>query len=322
MGSALVRALLNRGEDVHVLARKSSHLVNLTGLKVQVHYGDVYYPESLRNAMKGAEVVYHTASVYRFFPWWKRTVPPIYKINIQGTQNVIQTAQEAGVKKLIYTSSIITMGIRKDGGLSNENTLLRKAQLASHYARSKYDAESLVLHEAGRGLLAVVVNPGMVIGPGDHKPTPSGEMIVKFLNRTYPGYFHTVFCLADVDDVAAGHIAAAEKGVVGSRYILCNQEHRSMKALFKILEKISGVRAPWIKFPYPLLLAFVYADEWSVRLIKHRPLMPSEGVNFCRSFLRCDNTKAVQELGYKTTPIEETLEKAVRWFRDHGYVHS
>lgn len=123
-----------------------------------------------------------------------------------------------------------------------------------------------------------------------------------------------------MDDVAQGHIAAAEKGRIGERYVLCNREHHTLKELFKILEKISGIRSPFIKIPYPALLAFVYLDEGSARLIPHRPLLSSEGLNFCRTFLQCDNAKAVRELGYRTTPLEKTLEKALTWYRDHGYV--
>lgn len=166
----------------------------------------------------------------------------------------------------------------------------------------------------------MVVNPAIVLGERDSKPTPSGEVVVKFLNRSYPGYFDTLWCVSDVDDVAEGHIQAAEKGKIGERYILCNREHYSLKEIFNLLEKISGVRTPRLKIPDSLLMAFVYLDEWSERFVKHRPLLPSEGLKFCRSFLRCTNEKAVRELGYKTTPIEETLEKAVRWYRDHGYV--
>lgn len=320
VGSALVRALLKRGDEVHVLVRKKTDLSNLESLPVTIHLGDVYYPQTLRDAMQEVNVVYHTAAVYQFFPWWKRNMKAIYKINVNGTRNVIDSAKRAGVKRFVFTSSIITIGKTEKDYPSNENTPLGENQLSSHYARSKYVAERLILDEAREGFPAVVVNPGIVLGERDNKPTPSGEVIVKFLNRTYPGYFDTIWCLADVDDVAQGHIAAAENGRLGERYILCNKDHYSMKQIFQLLEKISGIRAPLIKFPYPLLLAFVYADEWMIRFIRHEPLLPSEGLKFCRSFLSCGNSKAVRELGYRTTPIEKTLEKAVKWYRDHGYV--
>ena len=320
VGSSLVRALLKRSNKVHVLIRqKGPGFPNLENLPITIHHGDIQFPESLKNAMRGIDYVYHTAAVYQFFPWWKQNVNAIYKVNIDGTRHVIQAAKRAEIKRFVFTSSIITMGKKKDG-LSNENTPLSEDQLSSHYARSKFEAERLVLDEARKGFPAVVVNPGIVLGERDNKPTPSGEVIVKFLNRTYPGYFDTIWCVADVDDVAQGHIVALEKGRVGERYILCNKEHYSMKEIFRLLEKISGVKAPFIRFPYPILLAFVYVDEWSMQLIRHQALLPSEGMKFCHSFLRCDNSKAVRELDYRTTPIEQTLEKAVRWYRDHGYV--
>ena len=319
IGSAIVRALAKRGEAVAVLARKSSDVRALEGLSVQLRYGDVYHPGSLHEALRGIEVVYHAAAIFQFFPWWKKKIAPVYKTNVQGTRNVIAAAKEAGVRRFIYTSSIVTIG-RNKSGLSDETTPLGEEQLSSHYARSKAKAESLVLREARRGFPAVVVNPGIVFGAGDRRPTPSGEPLLRFLNREYPGYFDTAWSVADVDYVGEGHVAASEKGRLGERYILCHREHYSMKQIFQILEKITGIRSPRICFPYPVLWAFVYLDEGSIQWWKHKPLLPSEGVKFCSLFLRCDNQKAVRELGYRTTPIEVTLEKAVKWFRDHGYV--
>jgi dihydroflavonol-4-reductase len=271
--------------------------------------------------MQGVDVVFHAAAVYQFFPWWKKKSPAIYKINIDGTKNVIECGKKAGIKRLVYTSSIITIG-KCENDLSDENTPFDESQLSSHYARSKREAESLILREAQKGFPAVIVNPGIAIGERDSKPTPSGEVLIKFLNRAYPSYFDTIWSVCDVDDVAQGHIAASEKGRIGERYILCNREHYSMIQIFKMLEKISGVKPPFIRFPYPVLLAFTYVDEWSIKLVNHKPLLPSEAVKFCRSSLRCDSSRAVRELGYQTTPIETTLEKAVRWYRDHGYVRN
>lgn len=320
IGSALVKALLKRGNDVKVLVRKKSDLRNLEGLPVEMVYGDLYHLESVRNAVHGSEIVYHTASRYQFYPWWKKKIAPIYKINIQGTRNMIACAKEANVKRFIYTSSIITVGKDEQDGLSDESTPFSDLQRSSHYARTKYKAESIVLEEAKKGFPAVVVNPGMTFGEGDYKPTPSGDPILKFLNRIYPGYFHTIWSVADVDDVAEGHIAACEKGKMGERYILCNREHYSMRDIFKILEKITGIRSPFLRIPFSLLLPFVYADEWTAQWFPHKPLLALEGVRFCKFSLRCDHSKAVRELSYRTTPFEKTLEKAVKWYRDHGFV--
>ena len=321
VGSALVRALVKRGDEVHVLVRqRGPEYPNLEGLPIHPHHGDIQYPESLKEALRGMDVVYHAAAVYQFFPWRKKKVPAIYKINIDGTKNLLSLAHEAKVKRLVYTSSVITIGKTKDGKPSDENTPYQEDPFSSHYERSKYEAERLVLEAARKGFPAVVVNPGIVLGERDSKPTPSGEVVLKFLKQIYPGYFDTLWCTADVDDVAQGHIAAAEKGRVGERYILCNQEHHTLKEIFKILERISGIKAPFIKIPYPALLAFVFVDEWSCQFIQHRPLLASEGLSLCRTFLRYDNSKAVRELGYTTTLLEKTLEKAVKWYRDHGYL--
>ncbi len=320
VGSALVRALLKRGDEVHVLVRqRSPRYPNLEGLPVQAHPGDIQYLSGLKEAMRGIDVVYHAAAVYEFFPWWKRSAPAIDKVNIDGTRHVLCAAKKAGVKRLVYTSSIITIGKSEDG-LSNEETPYQEGQFNSHYARTKHEAERLVLQATRDGLPAVVVNPGIVLGERDSKPTPSGEVIVKFLNRVYPGYFDALWCVADVDDVAQGHLRAVEKGRIGERYILCNKEHYSLKEIFEILEKITGLQTPFLRIPYPLLLGFVYLDEGSAKWVRHKPLLSSEGLNFCRTFLSCDNSKAVRELGYRTTPIEKTLEKAVKWYRNHGYV--
>ncbi|HOW59490.1 MAG TPA: NAD-dependent epimerase/dehydratase family protein [Candidatus Omnitrophota bacterium] len=321
VGSALVRALLKHGNEVHVLVRqRGPSFSNLEGLHVVPHFGDIQSIDSLKEAMKGIKVVYHTAAVYQFFPWWKKTELPIYKVNLEGTKNVVECAKEAGVKKMVYTSSIITIGKSPGKELSDETTPFSASQLNSHYARSKYETEQWVLEEAKKGFPVVIVNPGIVFGERDSKPTPSGEIIVKFLNRKYPGYVDFVWCTADVDDVAEGHIQAAEKGRIGERYILCNNEHYSLEELFRFLEDISGLKRPRIKFPVFIMKVFVYVDEWLARFIKRQPLMPSEGLKFCSMLLKCSNAKAVKELGYRTTSIEETLAKAVRWYRDHGYV--
>lgn len=323
VGSALVRALLKHGEEVHILVRqKGPDYPNLEGLPLHAHHGDIQSVESLRNAMRGVDIVYHAAAVYQFYPWWRKKEPAIYKINVQGTQNILSCAEALGIKKLVYTSSIITIGKNPRNHLSNEETPFSEEQLVSHYARSKYEAEALVLAAARKGFPAVVVNPGVVVGARDHKPTPSGEIIVKFLNRRYPAYFDADWCFADVDDVAMGHILACQKGRVGERYILCNAQSSSMDEIFKWLEKISGVPRPRVKLPFPLIQAIAYADEWSAQFIKHKSLMPTEGLEFCKSGLRCDNAKAVRELGYAPTPIEVSLEKAVTWYRENGYVRS
>lgn len=320
IGSALVRHLLADNYEVRVLARHKHNRFLLEDLDVEIADGDIIYPESVEKAIKGCSVVFNLASIYTFYPFWDREAKALYKINVQGTINVLNAALKNKVERFIHTSTIATIGKRPDGKLSDEDTGFN-FKGASHYARSKYLAEEEVWKFCRKGLPAIILNPGIVIGERDYKPTPSGEAIVKFLNRSYPAYFYTLWAVADVDDVAKAHIAALKQGRIGERYILCNKSHYTLKEIFGILEEISGIKAPRIKIPYPFLLAFVYLEELlSYRIFKKKPLMPTEGVKFCHMSIAYDNTKAVSELGYAATPIEETLKKAVYWYRMHGYI--
>jgi dihydroflavonol-4-reductase len=233
---------------------------------------------------------------------------------------VLEAALRSKVERLIHTSTIATISKRKDGLPSDEESGF-DFKRASHYARSKYLAEQEVFKFIKRGLPAVILNPAIVIGERDYKPTPSGEAIVKFLNRRYPAYFQAVWSVADVDDVAEAHIASAKLGKIGSRYIVCNKEHYTLKKIFGLLEKITGIKAPRVKIPYPLLLGFIYPEEYlSYRFFKKKPLMSTEAVKFCRTSTVYSNSKAVSELGLVSTPIKDTLLKAVNWYLENGYV--
>jgi len=320
VGSTLVRHLLQASYEVRILARRKNSQYLLAGLPVEVVDGDINRPSAVENAVKGCEVVFHLASLYAFYPFWKKEAKAIYKINVQGTLNVLQASLKYGVRRFIHTSSIATIGKESDGKLSDENTNFN-FRGASHYARSKYLAEQAVLKFCKQGLSAVILNPAIVIGERDDKPTPSGDVIVRFLNQNYPGYFDALWSVADVDDVARAHIAAADHGRAGERYILCNPKHVRLKTIFEKLESISGVRAPRIRIPYPALFAFIYCDEiLSHYVLKKKPLLPVEGVRFCKMSIEYDNRKAVKELGYSTTPLEASLNKAVAWYRKNGFV--
>lgn len=320
IGSTLVRHLLEAHYDVRVLARRKKNRFLLEGLGVEIVEGDTTDPNAVEKAVKGCSVVFDVASVYAFYPFWEKKARALYKINVQGTMNMLNASLSNGVERFIHTSTIATIGKRPDGKPSNEETGFDPKN-ASHYARSKYLAEQEVLKFCRKGLSTVILNPAIVIGERDYKPTPSGDVIVKFLNRSYPGYFDTLWAVADADDVAKAHIAAIKRGRVGERYILCNKRHYSLKEIFQILEQISGIKAPRLKIPYPLLLGFVYLDETlSYFLFQKKPLMPTEGVGFCKMSTRYDNSKAVNELGYTSTPMQETLAKAVLWYRKNAYI--
>jgi dihydroflavonol-4-reductase len=321
LGSAVVRYLIDAGYSVRVMIRGESEANILKGLNIERVKGDVIHTQAVDRAIDGCNVVFHLASIYIFYPWWEREAKSLYKINVEGTRNLLIAALKHRVERFIFTSSVASIGKRFDGKPSDEETAFNLWKVASHYAQSKLLAEYEVLKFCTRGLPSLILNPAIIIGEGDYKPTPSGEIIVKFLNRQYPFYFDAVLSIADIDDVARAHIAAVKNGRIGERYILCNKESYTLEEIFKLLEEISGVRAPRIKIPYPLLLSLVYTDEiLSYSVLKKRPLIPSEGIKFCRLSIKFDNSKAVKELDYKSTPIKETLTKAVNWYRENGYI--
>jgi dihydroflavonol-4-reductase len=322
LGSAVVRHLINAGYSVRAMIRKEREGRKLKGLNnIELVKGDITHPYAVEKAMDGCKIVFHLASVYTFYPWWEREAKGLYKINVEGTRNLLTVALRHKVERFIFTSSVASVGKRFDDKPSDEEVIFNLWDAASHYTRSKLLAEYEVLKFCARGLPALILNPAIIIGEGDYKPTPSGEIIVKFLNRCYPCYFEAVLSVADVDDVARAHIAAIKNGRIGERYILCNKESYTLKEIFKLLEEISGVKAPRIRISYPLLLSFIYIDEaLSYFFLKKKPLIPSEGVKFCRTSIKFDNSKAVKELDYTTTSIKETLVKAINWYRENGYI--
>ncbi len=320
IGSTLIRHLIAAKYEVRVLVRQRKDSFLLENLNVEVVDGNVTYIQAVEKAVQGCSVVFNLASLYAFYPFWMRNPKAIYKINVAGTANMLAASLKYGVKKFIHTSTIAIIGAKPDGSPSDE-TAEFEPRGASHYARSKYLAEQEVLKFCQRGLPAVILNPAIVIGERDHKPTPSGDVIVKFLNKKYPGYFDALWSVADADDVARAHIAAVERGRTGERYILSNTQHYTLKEIFQLLEKSTGVKAPRFKIPHWFLLGFTYLDEVvSYFLFRKKPLMPTEGINFCKMSITYDNSKAIRELGYTPTPFEETLAKAVAWYRKNAYV--
>ena len=320
LGSALVRHLLNAGYSVKAMVREKSNIFALKGLDLEQVEGDILDPNAVTKALGGCKIVFHLASSYRFYPWWEKKAEDIYRVNVEGVKNLLAEALKQKVHRFIFTSSIASIGRSPEGSLSTEETELNFWNKASHYARSKVLAEREVMKFCGQGLDCVILNPAMLIGERDYKPTPSGEMIIKFLNRTYPCYFEASMVLADVDDVAKAHITAIKKAKAGQRYILCNEQQYTLGEIFKLLEETSGVGAPKIKIPYGLLLGFVYLEEaLSYLILKKKPFMSTEAVKFCRMSIKFDNSKAVNELDYVMTPIKESFKKAVDWYKENGY---
>lgn len=316
VGANVVRVLVQRGVKVRALVRPSSDRRNLAGLDVELVYGDLRDRSSLAAALKGCDTLFHVAAVYTL---WTSNPRELYESNITGTINLLETAEALGVEKIVYTSSVATIGLPKDGRPGTEELFLRPDELISHYKRSKHLAEQAVLKMAQRGLPVVIVNPSFPVGTWDSKPTPSGQIIVNFLRGKIPAYVETGLNVVDVEDVAIGHVLAAEKGRIGERYIL-GHENLTLPEMFRLLEHVSGVKAPRLRIPYTLAYASACVSEVIARTMTRRPpFVTLAGVRLSRKRMYYDASKAVRELGVPQTPAIEAFSKAVRWFREHGY---
>ena len=316
VGAAVVRALNATGTEVRVLIRRDSDLRNLGGLKVEQAYGDLRDRDSLRRALSGCQQLYHVAAHYAL---WAKDPSVFYEVNVAGTRTLLETARELGIERIVYTSTIGAIGLLIGGGLGTEETPVSLSHMAGDYKRSKYLAEQEVLKLARAGLPVVIVNPSAPVGQGDIKPTPTGQMIVDFMKGRMWAYIETGMNLVDVDDVAVGHLRVMERGRVGERYILGNQ-NLSLREIFEILSKLTGVMAPRIKLPWQAILPLAHINRWIADYLTHQsPRIPLEGVRMAKYRMHYDCTKAVRELGLPQTSVELALEKAVRWFRAHGY---
>jgi dihydroflavonol-4-reductase len=317
VGAAVVRLLLLDGYAVRALVRRGCDLRNLDGLDIELTRGDLGDRNSLRQALKGCRRLFHVAAHYAL---WAPDPNVFYRVNVDGTRNLLQTAMEAGVERVVYTSTVGALGYREDGGPADEKTPVTLDQMIGHYKRSKFLAEEEARQAAASGLPVVIVNPSTPVGPRDIKPTPTGQIIVDFLNRRMPAYIDTGLNLIDVDDVAWGHLLAADRGKVGERYIL-GHRNLTLKQIFSILAEITKIPAPRVRLPYRLILPLAYANQWlSNRITKKPPRIPLEGVKMARRHMFFDSSKAIRELGLPQSPIEQALERAVTWFIENGYV--
>lgn len=317
VGSAVARALVRAGIDVRVLLRPGADTRGIDGLPVEIVHGDVRDEASLPSAVRGCRQVYHVAALYKL---WVRRKQEMYDCNVRGTENVLKAARAANVEKIVYTSSVATLGYGRDGAPATEETPAGLGDMLGHYKRSKFLAEQIVLAYARDGMPVVIVNPSTPVGVGDLKPTPTGRLIVDFLNGRMPGYVDTGLNLVDVDDVAQGHLLAAQHGKHGEKYILGN-ENLTLRQILELLAELSGRRAPRLKIPYALALAAAYGDAACARLVPGRePRIPPVGVRLSRKTMFFCTAKAVRCLGFPQTPVREALQKAIAWFSDHGYV--
>lgn len=317
VGSHVTRQLVAAGERVRVLVRRSSSLRALEGLPVERVEGDLRDALSLDRAMKGVRRVYHVAADYRL---WTKIPGEIYESNVEGTRRLFEAAARAGVERIVYTSTVATIAVPSHGAkLPDEEAQTSLDQMIGHYKRSKFLAEVEAIKAAGAGVPVVIVNPTAPVGPGDWKPTPTGRIVVDFLNGKMPAYVDTGLNLAAVEDVAAGHLLAAEKGRIGERYIL-GCRNMTLKQILEALAPIAGRRAPRVRLPHAFALAAGYADEWISRLAGREPQIPVEGVKMSRHRMFVESDKAERELGYKSGSVEAALERAVRWYEENGYV--
>jgi len=316
VGRAVVQELLAQGRAVRVLARNPNHPA-LAGLPVEVALGDLRDPVSLGLALNGCTRLFHVAADYRL---WVPRPEEMYAVNVEGTRQLLAAAQERGLKRVVYTSTVGTLGNPGDGTPGREDTPVSQKDMVGHYKRSKFIAEGVALEFAAAGLPLVVVNPSTPIGPWDWRPTPTGQIIVDFLKGRLPAYLETGLNLIHVADVARGHLLAEAKGQVGEKYIL-GHENLSLSQILRLLAEISGRPAPRIKLPYWPVLALAHVDEfWANHISGKPPGVPLTAVRMARKFMYFDNTKAVKYLGLTLTPVRQALEEAMAWFRQHNYV--
>ncbi|HKQ37678.1 MAG TPA: hopanoid-associated sugar epimerase [Verrucomicrobiae bacterium] len=323
IGANLVHELTTRGHRVKALLRKGSDVRGLKGAEYEPVYGDVSDGRKLSEAMRGCDWCFHVAASYHL---WLKDYAPMYAANVEGTRNVIAAAIEAGCSRIVYTSTVGCIGLPKavNGRITptNEETPVSAKQMSNHYKRSKWQAEEIAREFAATGAPVVIVNPSAPVGSRDVKPTPTGKVIVDFLNRKMPAYVDTGLNWIHVRDVAAGHILAAEHGKAGERYILGNADGNwTMKQTLQTLEAITGTPAPKFRVPYTVALAAAYVDEGIARITGKAPKAPLAGVRMARYKMFFSPAKAIRELGLPQTPPRQALVEAVAWFRENGYVN-
>ncbi len=317
LGSHVARALLRRGDELRLLVRGSSRLDNIADVKAERVVGDLRDIESLKRGMSGCEVVFHVAADYRL---WAVKGRELYDSNVEGTRNMLQAAKEVGVRRLVYTSSVATMGFGNNGRLTDENSPVTLSNMIGDYKRSKFMAEQLVMEVARGGQNVVMVNPTTPIGERDIKPTPTGRIIVDFLKRKFPAYVDTGLNLLDVLDCAEGHLLALEKARPGERYIL-GGENLTLKQILDKLAAITGLPSPKIELPYAVAYATGVVDTLVTGKLRRRePRVTLDAVRMGRKKMFVSSAKAERELGWTAGPVDDALRRAVDWFRANRYV--
>ena len=314
--------LVARGHRVKALLRPNADLRGLTGADFERIEGDVSDRDRLERGMQGCDWCFHVAASYHL---WLRDYRPMYAANVEGTRKVLEAGAAAGCQRIVYTSTVGCIGLPRSANgqivPTDETSPVSEAQMSNHYKRSKWQAEQAALELARKRVPVIIVNPTAPVGPRDVKPTPTGKVIVDFLNRAMPAYLDTGLNWVHVRDVAIGHILAAEKGHIGERYILGNAEGNwTMKEAFEVLEKITGVRAPKTRIPYAVALLAARVDESLSFFTGKPPKAPLAGVRMAKYKMFFNPTKAIRDLGLPQTPPKQALIDAVEWFRANGYI--
>ncbi len=316
VGSHVARALHAAGADLRLLTRATSRTEHLTELKAEMVTGDLRWPESLRAALTGCEALIHVAADYRL---WVRDPDAMYAANVEGTRALLRLAREIGVRRVVYTSSVATMGFRSDGTIVDEKTPVSLDHMIGHYKRSKFLAEQEAITAARASQHVMILNPTTPIGANDAKPTPTGRIVVDFLNRNFPAYVDTGLNFVDVEDIAAMHVRALERGTPGERYIL-GGENLTLKQFLDRMASMTGLPSPTMRVPNSVAMAFAFFDEWITgRLRGHEPRATVEAVRMGKKKMFASSARAERDLGYQARPIDSALREAIDWFRAHGY---
>jgi dihydroflavonol-4-reductase len=315
LGSHIARQLVARGETVRVLMRPTSSNRAISDLSLEYVTGDLRDVTSLDRAMQGVDRVFHVAADYRL---WSRKSREIYDSNVGGTKNLLDAAKRARVKQLIYTSTVATIAVDRPE-LPNEFTDSKLQEMVGHYKRSKWMAEQQVLSAAKTGLPVIIAMPTTPVGPWDWKPTPTGKIILDFLNGKMPGYVETGLNFVGVEDCAAGHLLVSEKGKIGQRYLL-GAENLTLKELLDTLADVTGLIAPKWKIPHGVALGVAYIETAFSRLVGKEPQIPVEGVKIAQHRMFVDCARSQKELGFVPGAVKDALVRAVRWYEVNGYI--
>ncbi len=316
IGHHVARALATEGANLRLLVRKNSNLGNLDGITGETVVGDLAQPESFATALEGCDAVVHVAADYRL---WVRDPEAMYRANVDGTRDILRLAREAGVSRVVYTSSVATMNFRRDGIVINEDTPATLADMVGHYKRSKFLAEQQAIAAAQDGQQVIILNPTTPIGPNDRKPTPTGQIFVDFLKGKFPAYMDTGLNLVDVAEVARAHVLALTGGKVGHRYIL-GGENLTLKQILDKMAAITGLASPTIRVPYLVAATYAFFEEWVTGRIRGRePRATLEEVRMGRKMMFASSAHAQQELGFRIVPVYPAMRAAIEWFRTHGY---